>query len=178
MHVCNLPDFQRELAHAARASFDDLRSARPGEHFYAYALYTDSSAITIMPAANSVEGLMQVRKEMDIPDDEEAPEFKWSVSEWKYEGWKAGNFNGISSKLRSELEHADFPSFAEKVHADMVAALKLLESEGFFGTGAQRNQIVLFVSISDDDDAARLENQSGKVLNPTIVYEEFLKRYA
>jgi hypothetical protein len=38
----------------------------------------------------------------------------------------------------------------------MVAALKLLESEGFFGTGAERNKIVLFVSISNDDDAVRL----------------------
>ena len=170
-------NFQREIAQAARASFDDLRSARPGEHFYAYALYTDSGVMTIMPAANSVEGLMQARKEMDIPDDEEAPEFKWSVPEWKYEAWKAGNFNAISSKLRSELEYAEFPTFAEKVQTDMVAALKLLDSEGFFGTGKERNQIVLLVSISDDDDAIRLENESAKVLNPALVYEEFLNRY-
>lgn len=94
------------------------------------------------------------------------------------EAWKGGNFNGISSKLRSELEHEDFPSFAKKVYTAMVAALELLDSEGFFGTGEERNQIVLFVSISDDDDAVRLENESGKALNPTFVYEEFLKRYA
>jgi hypothetical protein len=170
-------DFQREIAHAARASFEDLRSARLGEHFYAYALYTDSSAMTVMPAANSIEALMQIRKEMDIPDDEEAPEFKWSVSEWKYEAWKASNLNGISAKLRSELEHADFPSFVERVHGDMVAALQLLDNEGYFGTGPDREQIVLFVSISDDDDAVRLENESAKVLNPAVVYEEFLRRY-
>jgi len=100
------------------------------------------------------------------------------MSEWKYEAWKAGNFNGILSKQRSELERADFPSFAAKIQTEMVAALKLLEGEGFFGTGAERNQIVLFVSIGDDDDAVRLENESAKALNLTTVYEEFLKRYA
>jgi hypothetical protein len=34
------------------------------------------------------------------------------------------------------------------------------------------------VSISNDDGAVRLEDESALVLNPTIVYEEFLKRYA
>jgi hypothetical protein len=60
--------------------------------------------MTVMPAANSLEALAEVRKAMDIGDDEAAPEFKWSTSEWKYEAWKAENFKSISAKLRSELK--------------------------------------------------------------------------
>ena len=172
----NFSEFQKEIAQAAKTSFEDLRSARPTEHFYAYALYTDSSAMTVMPAANSVEALAEVRKEMDVEDDDRASEFKWSTGEWRYEAWKAEYFNGISAKLRARIDGEDFALRAKEVHADMTAALRLLDQGGFFGVGEARNNVVLFVSISDDDGAIRLEDDSAKILNSPTVYQSFIKR--
>ena len=175
--LSDFSEFQQELARAARASFEDLRAARPVEHFYAYALYTDSSAMTVMPAANSLEALAEVRKEMDIEDGDRAPEYKWGTGEWRYEAWKAGYFAGISAKLRAQMDSEDVALRAKAVHGDMTAALHLLDQEGFFGVGDARNKVVLFVSISDDDGAIRLENDSALILNPPIVCQEFMKRY-
>lgn len=169
-------DFQKEIAQAAKGSFEDLRAAHPTEHFYAYALYTDSDAMTVVPAANSLEALAEVRKEMDVEVEERAPEFEWGTGEWRYDAWKAGYFNGISAKLRVRMRTEDVSLRAKAVHADMTAALRLLDQEGFFGVGETRNEVVLFVSISDDDRAIHLENDSAKTLNSPAAYQEFVER--
>lgn len=71
--MSDFSDFKKEIAQAAKGSFEDLRAAHPEEHFYAYALYTDSDAMTVVPAANSLEALAEVRKEMDVEVEERAP---------------------------------------------------------------------------------------------------------
>jgi hypothetical protein len=56
----------------------------------------------------------------------------------------------------------------------MVAALQLLLDEHFFDDA---EHTTIFISISDDDDAFQVENESAKKLNPKCSYEKFLKRY-
>lgn len=128
-----LTDFQNEILQAAKASFDDLKHSFSKEHFYGYCLYTDSSAMTVMPAANSEEGLQGTLKEMEVTDDSEIPEFKWAIAEWKYEAWKSNNFKLISQKLRTSQDRSDIASFAKKLQSDMVIALKKLDEDGYFG---------------------------------------------
>jgi hypothetical protein len=129
--------------------------------------------MTVMPAANSLEALAEVRKAMDIDDDEAAPEFEWHIGEWKYEAWKADNFRSISSELRDELKNTDFEIVARQLHLDMVAALQLLRDEHFF---EDSEHAVIFISISDDD-AFQVENESAKKLNSNTVCGEFFRRY-
>ena len=59
----------------------------------------------------------------------------------------------------------------------MTQALGDLDAAGFFGTGEKREAVALFCSISDSDDAERLENESAERLNPPTVYEKFRDRY-
>ncbi|WP_254217692.1 DUF4303 domain-containing protein [Burkholderia multivorans] len=59
----------------------------------------------------------------------------------------------------------------------MIEVLRLLDQEGLFATGAEREKITLFVTISDDDGSVDLENKSAKVLNPPSVFDRFIKRY-
>jgi hypothetical protein len=59
----------------------------------------------------------------------------------------------------------------------MIEALRLLDQEGLFGVGAERERITLFVTISDDNGAEELENISAKLLNPPAVFDRFIKRY-
>jgi len=176
-----ITDFQREIAAAARTCFHNLRSSRPDEHFYAYALYTDSDAMTIVPSANSLEGLQETLRAMNATDDK--PWITWGVEEWKYCAWNTDGFNEICRKLRSDPVRSDgtadsnFDSFFFRVCSDMVAALKLLDEEGFFGSGEAREQVVLFASINDDDRSDQFEDESARLLNPDTVYDRFSNRF-
>lgn len=178
--MSDFSDFQREIADAARATFRALRAQHPDEHFYAFALYTDSGAMTVVPAANSVEGLRRIREQQAVPDDD--PWYAWGFSEWAYAAAEASPFNAICGKLADDLlspqfVRSRFSEFSRQLHAEMIGALRLLDREGLFGTGDERAAITLFVSISDDDAAEALENESAKALNPPAVVDAFVRRY-
>jgi hypothetical protein len=180
-------DFQREIADAARATFRALRSHHADEHFYAFALMTDSGAMTVLPAANSIEALSRAGSIAPIDGvdyvPQRAPQQMWRVTEWAYASAHASPFNEICGKLADEVLSPQFArsrlvEFSRKLHADMIDALRLLDRDGFFGTGEERARVTLFVSISDDDAAATLENDSARILNPPAVFERFLRRGA
>ncbi|WP_420212403.1 DUF4303 domain-containing protein [Burkholderia aenigmatica] len=160
-----------------------LLAAHPDEHFYAFALYTDSGAMTVVPAANSEEGLKRVRERMEVGDDEKAPEFTWATGEWAYESAEADSFNPLCERLAEtvlgpEIPEAKFGEFFRDLQRDMIEALRMLDQEGLFGTGAAREKITLFVTISDDNGAEALENESARILNPPAVFDRFINRYA
>ena len=46
-----------EVSSIVKQAIKDLHDARPSEHFYTFALYTDTSAMTVAMAANSLEAL-------------------------------------------------------------------------------------------------------------------------
>lgn len=176
------PDFAREIADAARVTYRALLAAHPDEHFYAFALYTDSGAMTVVPAANTEEGLKRVREQMEIGDDEDAPEFTWATGEWAYEAAESDSFDPLCKKLADNVlgpkfDEAKFAAYFKELQRDMIEALRLLDEEGLFGKGEERDKITLFVTISDDDEAVPLENESAKVLNPATVFDRFIKRY-
>jgi hypothetical protein len=183
---------------AATATFGALRSEKADEHFYAFALYTDGDAETIMPSANSVERLQAVLQKNKSDHPLDLASYKWATAEWAYEAWEPDPklFDGVYrdlAELRDALptvevevecwpgkvitsrELADELSYKRAVHQCMIDALNRMDEDGCFGPG--REDVVLFVSSSDDDEACDLENESAKQLNPEDVYLPFLKRY-
>lgn len=176
------PNFAQDIRDAARETYLALLAKHPDEHFYAFALYTDSDAMTVVPAANSEEGLQRVRKQMAVGDDERAPEFRWATGEWVYESAEAGSFNPLCKKLADAVLSPGFPAakfvhFFDELQRDMIEALRLLDQEGLFGVGAERERITLFITVSDDNRAEELENVSAKLLNPPAVFDRFISRY-
>ncbi|WP_175838229.1 DUF4303 domain-containing protein [Burkholderia anthina] len=176
------PDFPREIADAVRVTYRALLAAHPDDHFYAFALYTDSGAMTVVPAANSVEGLKRIRERMEIGGDDDAPEFTWATGEWAYESAEADSFNPLCERLADtvlgpSIPEAKFGEFFKQLQRDMIEALRLVDQEGLFGTGVERETITLFVTISDDNGATELENESARILNPPAVFDRFIKRY-
>jgi hypothetical protein len=170
-----------EIYRAARNAFDDLRKAHPDEEFYAYALYTDSDAGTVCPAANSLrEFAKAVSQESDLSAADLAY-YKWATSEWAYEFGKASYFKEISAQLMASVlaleNQANHATFKRNVAASMTGALKKLDADGFFGVGAEREKLVLFISVTDDDSAESVENESARLLNPKSAYERFALRY-
>ena len=64
------------------------------------------------------------------------------------------------------------------VIATMTVALQVLDGEGFFGIGAVRENVTLFVTISDAHSMLNIENASAQVLSPAPVFKRFTARYA
>ena len=65
--------------------------------------------------------------------------------------------------------------FTELFFETVTAAfLELIQTNVF---GFDPDEVTYFISMSDDDRAEEIENNSAKVLNSEKVYEEFLKRF-
>jgi len=56
----------------------------------------------------------------------------------------------------------------------MILALGDLDSEGGFGSGAEREKVTLLIWITDSSEAEEWWIKSVKELNPPVVYERFL----
>jgi len=53
----NWTEFEGEITPLVKQALDELQRAHSDERFYAFSLYTDSSAMTIAVAGNSLEAL-------------------------------------------------------------------------------------------------------------------------
>ncbi|MCO4745581.1 MAG: alpha/beta hydrolase [Proteobacteria bacterium] len=147
----------RSLVHkAARQTFAATRSARPSLHLNRYALFSDSSAMTIVHSVGSAEALAA----SEYPDDT-----RWLCAE--YDQDDGGEF--LLAPYRVLLAHYRYASAADhpdvfEAHARWVAdacigALEDLRGEGFFAP----DDFVSFQVSSDDagdDSIARLNTPS------------------
>jgi len=170
---------------AARAAFEQVREENPDESFYGFALYTDDGLMTIMPAANSEQGFKEACRNNGFKKPDEKAYARWATAEWGYEAVGADHFDAAHELLngpdRGDAGDADdeaaYRALGNTVIGSMVNALNDLDQSGFFGAGAEREKVTLFVSVSDSDAAESIENESAKQLNPPAVAERFIKRY-
>lgn len=171
-------DLTTDIVNATRDAFEQLIQKHPDEHFYAFILYTDSDCFTVLPAANSIEKLEEKLKRLEVSSDESA-EFKWISAEWEYEAAYDDKFYPIWKFLEQESlknkSEEDFAQFKDKVHHCMIEALRSLDDEGFFGD--RRNDLILYISSSDDEEFFELENESAKRLNSQEKYLNFMDRF-
>ncbi|EAU1471539.1 DUF4303 domain-containing protein [Salmonella enterica] len=169
-----LNDFQTEVLDAAKKAFSLLRERHPNEHFYAYSLYTDSSAMTIVPAANTIEYLDGI---LDEESENELSYYKWTTAEWGYEAIGGEYFKNVCRIIRNDHHQEEYLSHFNKICNDMMLVLQQLDKDGFFGVGNEREKVTLFITISDDDRSLNIENKSASILNSHDIYINFLSRF-
>ena len=106
---------------------------------------------------------------------------RWTSSEWEYEGFNVPESQELDAIL-NEVDLWDVYSregiarpqkFLTRLMTEVLADL---DREGVFGTGAPREKVVLFVTITDSDASIFVENRSAKKLNPRSSLSEFLDR--
>lgn len=168
------------VVEAVRTAFGSLIAEKADEHFYAFALYTDEYAETVMPSANSVERYEANLRDAGEIDQLQIACYKWGTAEWAYEAWGSSAFTQIYRDLaghRRTMPDTDeaWADYRQSVHECMISALERLHTEGFFAE--RRDDVTLFISSSDDDDAFEMENESAKRLNSEQVYTPFRVRY-
>jgi hypothetical protein len=166
-----------DIANAARTAFRDVKAANAGEEFYAFALYTDSSAMTVVAAANSLQAFDKAAANASDKSPASLAYYKWVTSEWAHEAWKAEEFKAISAELRNSTDRDQFATFKANTFRAMIDAMKMLDGEHLFEDGISRDKIALFVTVTDDDQAEAIENDSASQLNPPTVYQAFLNRF-
>jgi hypothetical protein len=195
MSAVDLSSVRGQIAEAARRAFTDARSQHPDETFYAFALYSDDDAMTVVPTCNTEQGYERCVKRyqknksyMDsitsrgIAFSDSLSSFRWGTDEWAYGGAGVEHFKTVNKLINAEGQYDEddpdeFVQFKGQVFATMVLGLRDLDAEGFFGTGRQRRGITLLCSISDSPCAVWLYEESARRLNPRPVYQAFSKQW-
>lgn len=167
---------QDAIRDAAKQAFAGIRRDHSDETFYAYALYTDDDFVTLSPSCNSEEALARKIKKDKLKSRFDLAGARWGTAEWAYEAEGDEHFDVVQKALNSPEIGTTSDERSMIVDA-VVGALRELDSTGFFGEGADREKVTLFMSISDSEDTVELENKTAKLLNPPAAIKDFLKRF-
>lgn len=144
--VFDAPLLQTLLVTATRQAVTALRAAHPGQHFNAYALLSDVSAMTISLLANSREALATA---------EDEDEMLWNPCEWRFDEGGAYFDSAYRLLLQAHRElpfEVEFEVFRASAFEACIAALELLAAEGLFGTGVEREETLVLFEVSDSEE--------------------------
>jgi hypothetical protein len=157
-------DYQKlkqEIIRGARLAFLEFKSQRPGETFLAFGFDTDSDVVCLAPFAVTDEDLQRLAEQSG--SERSAKLFEWGVQELPL-------WNPSASHLRKAQDivnqyvfedpagHTDEAFIARKraLLNTFADALKGLDDEGVFGTGKERENVLVFIDNGDPglDDLA------------------------
>ncbi len=153
-----------KIRDAIAADICEILDRTGDEHIYTAALVTDSDCCSLFLAVNTLEYL---ESEDEEPDDES----KWHPDEWGYSDGHGSELVKLSKSLWEN--HNTLPGEAFFFSA-MISAMKQVKDSGIFGE--RTDEITLFISISDDEDAENLEDSSAMTLNSPELATVFLNR--
>lgn len=172
--------FQEQLIDALRADCTELIKHIGAERLYAVALVTDSDAGTVYLGMNTEESLQRrveyYNREMDGGYSSDHPTLRWMPDEWGYSDSDLGRscLVEVSNMLLNREDYSDESRTA--FYEAATRALQKLDEEGVFAS-IPRSSLTLFVSVTDDDEAEQVEDDSAKLLNPQEVYQQFAERF-
>lgn len=140
---------REEIENTSEQCFAALREKYSKDNICSYALYSDAGAMSISPAINTKNNLIEMCKD----DPEDCVYYKWTPAEWDHEFEGAKYFEDISQKLQEESKKLDtleeFTAFRNHVYKACLESLKNLVENGFFSKEA--DYIIVF-TISDAED--------------------------
>lgn len=182
-----------EIRNAAKRAFAEVRSKVRDETIYAFALESDGDAMTVCPAANTEEGYeRRVEKYRSDPSFQESLkefgfsfrplDYRWGTNEWAYHHVGHGHFDTVFKQINADdriddSESDGWVTFKGRLFAAMVLALRDLDQMGCFGDFEDRERITLLCSVTDASEAAWLEEESARFLNPEVVYRAFFEQW-
>jgi hypothetical protein len=189
---------RRRIKDACGQTFEAVRAARPGERFYAFALYTVDDAVGVVPSMNSEEAYQRaVAKELeDLQNrkwlDSHGIDFeasilgdqRWSPYDWAYDGEEADGFIAVNQLINKggvgaydESDAEGFAKFKAGVLASMVLGLADAVTAGHFGSGLEGDSLTVFCSVAQSEEAIWFEDDSARRLNSPAVYRTFAEQH-
>ena len=165
------------LVKAARAAFLSLKETTK-EHFYFYVFIFDQGLHPYI-SAWSYEALEKSIVEQKISDEEKSW-WKWDCADSPYAVYGYDEFfcevSELLDKRADELSKAELygPEWATRMNC-MEEAMKRLDSSGLFGTGKERECVVINVE-QQPPDAYSSEYKRALRLNPSsALLSEYLE---
>lgn len=158
--VFDAPLLKTLLVAATRQAVAIVRAAHPGQHFNAWALLGDDSAMTISLLANSREALASA-------DDEN--EMFWNPGEWQFDEAGACFDSAYRLLLQAHRDlpfEVDFDKFRASAFEACIAALEQLAAQGLFGTGVEREATLVLFEVSDGEE---LDGVMERLNSPQMV---------
>ena len=182
---------KEKIVKAVKKDFPRIRKELGKETPYTVAFVTDSDCVTLWLGINTYEVLEKTDAKYAKDGDDYTT--KWIPDEWGYSDGdrqlakisdelsdKMDSIYDEIEKLGLDLTDDQEQELIEKygfkklfLEAVILAFQDLINANVF---GFDPNEITYFVSMSDDEKAYEIEDNSAKLLNSKKVYEEFLKR--
>ena len=157
----DFPLLTTEIRDGARRAFQAIRAAHPDETIRLFALGSDDSAMTIVHAASD----LALGDPGDMDDESEI----WCSDEWAHS--EGGEFLDIAYRMVLSCHRNDLPcgvefdTLYEGLFEACIAAMEQLDREGFFGTGAVREEVVLLCQIEGGED---MEGSIARLNTPNV----------
>ena len=189
-------DLQPAIEKAVRHAMEKIRREIGKEHIYSAALVTDSDCITLFLAVNTEEALARRDEEDRAPERlaelreywpeelvDQVADGSFSLNrylpdEWGYSDGTDSELNQVSQQLCNQeatLSNTDADTydeiqeqFQEQFLETVALAFETLWAEGIFAPETLR-----FISMSDDERTADIEDGSAQRLNTPEQYEQF-----
>ncbi|MEK5465673.1 DUF4303 domain-containing protein [Paenibacillus sp. FSL R7-0210] len=171
-----LTEFEQRIREGLVADLEAILAEVAHEKVYVCAIGTDSDFVTLFLAVNTEQSLARHIADMTsegLCDDAETElYYKWAISEFQY--GEHSHFNHISRFLYAEDNVYQYKDEMVKIIAKVVNETK---DDLFTKYNQTKEDITFFVSMTDDELAEELENESVALMtNPELV-SEFLARY-
>jgi hypothetical protein len=187
-----MPDFeafQAILLEATRKHFTDLKTRHSDEQFYAFGLFHSPLWASVVPAANTEEGLEWMIRLYQtgssyskLSREELRSLLRWIPGDWRYFDVDLEDFLPVQEWLNSQdmfglldREEITWDAWEKEINEPMIQVcretLKILDQEGMFGVGEAREKVVINIMMGDQD-GSWLEH--AQLLNPPQVYERWI----
>jgi hypothetical protein len=158
------------LLDAARAAFDGLRQAYPGEVFYGFALEVADGTPLVAAAANTESGLLGVAERFAADGygdvvrlaSDGLGSLRWRTADWVHRAVGADSFAEANAVIAETVD----PDDSDPVIAALVGACRDLNREDFFGWGPERDAVVVLITTSDPADLM----EYARDVNPAVPF--------
>lgn len=165
------------LVKAAGAAFLSLKNSTK-EHFYFYVFVFDEGLHPYI-SAWSYEALEKSIIEQQISDDDTSW-WKWDCADSPYADYGYDEFFGEVNELldnrASKLSDDELYEDEWKVRIDfMEEAMKRLDASGLFGTGKERENVVINVEQAPPDDDGAEYNRALRLNPSSVLLSEYLE---
>ncbi|KAL4898432.1 quinon protein alcohol dehydrogenase-like superfamily [Aspergillus ambiguus] len=166
-------DLVNRLVVAARCAFTQARQQHPKDTFYYFALFTDEMGAYVLPTCNSEEALREAAdrcaREFGRTEAEHTAVLRWSPADSPYHMLGMEYFSDLMELFRSHGDpwQSDDDCLDAEIDARVEAAfqaLTILDKEGFFGQGVERERVIVTVFRYQQSSHSLLTNTSR--LNP------------
>lgn len=172
-------ELRGQLTEAARLGFDLCRRQAAGQTIYSYALVMAGVGEALRPSCHTEEAAARREAKLPSKPPREAgfrrynPDEWWAVSPGPVPGGRGPDWWQELSLAIHRVQSEHGRKRPDTVLDLLCDALKALDAEGYFGTGAARAAVTLMVYVSDSGDQWWAE--SVRRLNPPAVVERFRK---